>query len=82
MRIDVLVFDGFAEVGVIATYAVFANARGRGMPVEPRLVTADGAREVTGCYGTKYGDLSLWDPASARVLASPAGGSRRRSSVV
>ena len=73
MRIDVLVFEGFAEVDVVATYAVFANARGRGMPVEPRLVTADGAREVTGCYGTKYGDLSLWDPASARVLAVSGG---------
>ncbi|MEV6410645.1 hypothetical protein [Kribbella sp. NPDC051718] len=33
MRIDVLVFDGFAEVDVLATYAVFANAKARVLAV-------------------------------------------------
>jgi transcriptional regulator GlxA family with amidase domain len=73
MRIDVLVFDGFAEVDALATYAVFANAKGRGLAVEPALVTADGSREVTGCYGTKFADLQPWDPSSARVLAVSGG---------
>ncbi|WP_166678648.1 hypothetical protein [Kribbella voronezhensis] len=73
MRIDVLAFDGFAEVDALATYAVFANARRRGLPVEAALVTADGATEVTGCYGTKYADLVPWDPSSARVLAVSGG---------
>ncbi|MEU4391672.1 DJ-1/PfpI family protein [Kribbella sp. NPDC023855] len=73
MRIDVLMFEGVAEVDALATYAVFANARSRGLEVEPRLVTADGAREVTGCYGTKFADLERWDPSSARVLAVSGG---------
>ena len=73
MRIDVLMFDGVAEVDALATYAVFANARSRGLPVEPALVTADGATEVTGCYGTKFADLKPWDPATARVLAISGG---------
>jgi transcriptional regulator GlxA family with amidase domain len=73
MRIDVLMFDGVAEVDALATYAVFANARRRGLPVEPALVTADGAREVTGCYGTKFADLKPWDPSAARVLAVSGG---------
>jgi transcriptional regulator GlxA family with amidase domain len=73
MRIDVLMFEGVAEVDALATYAVFANARSRGLAVEPRLVTADGAREVTGCYGTKFADLQPWDPSSARVLAVSGG---------
>lgn len=73
MRIDVLMFDGVAEVDALATYAVFANAQSRGLPVEPTLVTADGATEVTGCYGTKFADLKPWDPTSARVLAVSGG---------
>jgi transcriptional regulator GlxA family with amidase domain len=73
MRIDVLVFDGFAEVDALATYAVFAKARARGLVVEPALVTADGSREVTGCYGTKFADLKRWDPSAARVLAVSGG---------
>ena len=73
MRIDVLMFDGVAEVDAVATYAVFANARRRGLPVEPALVTADGTREVTGCYGTKFADLERWDPAAARILAVSGG---------
>lgn len=73
MRIDVLMFEGVAEVDAVATYAVFANARSRGLPVEPALVTADGASEVTGCYGTKFADLKPWDPSTARVLAVSGG---------
>ncbi|MFC0629320.1 hypothetical protein [Kribbella deserti] len=41
MRIDVLMFDGVAEVDAQATYAVFATAKTRlGLPLDPRLVTA------------------------------------------
>lgn len=73
MRIDVLMFDGVAEVDALTTYAVFANARRRGLDVEPRLVTADGATEVVGCYGTKFADLEPWSPETARVLAVSGG---------
>jgi transcriptional regulator GlxA family with amidase domain len=73
MRIDVLMFEGVAEVDALATYAVFANARSRGLPVEPHLVTADGATQVTGCYGTTFADLVPWSPETARVLAVSGG---------
>ncbi|WP_328990703.1 DJ-1/PfpI family protein [Kribbella sp. NBC_01245] len=73
MRIDVLMFDGVAEVDAQATYAVFATARMRGLPVEPYLVTADGATRVTGCYGTTYDGLRAWSPEEARVLAVSGG---------
>jgi transcriptional regulator GlxA family with amidase domain len=73
MRIDVLMFEGVAEVDALTTYAVFANARKRGLDVEPHLVTADGATEVTGCYGTKFADLVPWSPETARVLAVSGG---------
>src|SRR5690242_9876523 len=73
MRIDVLMFDGVAEVDAMATYAVFANAKRRGLAVDPRLVTADGATSVQGCYGTTIGDLEPWSPSTARVLAVSGG---------
>jgi len=73
MRIDVLMFDGVAEVDAMATYAVFANAKSRGLAVDPRLVTADGATSVQGCYGTTIGDLEPWSPTTARVLAVSGG---------
>ncbi|MFK4082598.1 DJ-1/PfpI family protein [Kribbella sp. NPDC020789] len=73
MRIDVLMFEGVAEVDAVATYAVFANAQRRGLEVDPRLVTADGATSVTGCYGTTFGDLEPWSPATARILAVSGG---------
>jgi transcriptional regulator GlxA family with amidase domain len=73
MRVDVLMFDGVAEVDAMATYAVFANAKRRGVDVDPRLVTADGATSVKGCYGTTIGDLEPWSPTTARVLAVSGG---------
>ncbi|MFI6673600.1 DJ-1/PfpI family protein [Kribbella sp. NPDC050470] len=73
MRIDVLMFEGVAEVDALATYAVFANAKRRGLAVDPRLVTADGATEVTGCYGTTFTALEPWSPDTARVLAVSGG---------
>ncbi|GAB3945105.1 DJ-1/PfpI family protein [Kribbella albertanoniae] len=73
MRIDVLMFDGVAEVDALATYAVFAAVKRRGVEVDPRLVTADGATSVIGCYGTTIGDLELWSPETARVLAVSGG---------
>jgi transcriptional regulator GlxA family with amidase domain len=73
MRIDVLMFEGVAEVDALSTYAVFANAKRRGLAVDPRLVTADGATEVTGCYGTTFAELEPWSPSTARVLAVSGG---------
>jgi transcriptional regulator GlxA family with amidase domain len=73
MRIDVLMFEGVAEVDALAVYAVFANARQRGVEVDPRLVTADGATTVKGCYGTTIGDLEPWSPTTAGVLAVSGG---------
>jgi len=73
MRIDVLMFEGVAEVDALATYAVFANAKRRGLEVDPRLVTADGVTEVTGCYGTTFAGLEPWSPSTARVLAVSGG---------
>ncbi|GAB3816417.1 DJ-1/PfpI family protein [Kribbella italica] len=73
MRIDVLMFEGVAELDALATYTVFANARRRGLAVEPYLVTADGRTQVTGCYGTTFGDLVPWSPETARVLAVSGG---------
>jgi transcriptional regulator GlxA family with amidase domain len=73
MRIDVLMFDGVAEVDALTTYAVFATARRRGFEVDPHLVTADGATEVVGCYGTTFGGLVPWSPETARVLAVSGG---------
>ncbi|ADB35344.1 ThiJ/PfpI domain protein [Kribbella flavida DSM 17836] len=73
MRIDVLMFEGVAEIDALATYAVFANAQRRGLAVEPYLVTADGATQVTGCYGTTFAELVPWAPESARVLAVSGG---------
>ncbi|MET9273818.1 DJ-1/PfpI family protein [Kribbella sp. NPDC003557] len=73
MRIDVLMFEGVAEVDALATYATFANAQRRGLAVDPRLVTADGATEVTGCYGTRFSGLEGWSPETARVLAVSGG---------
>jgi transcriptional regulator GlxA family with amidase domain len=73
MRIDVLMFEGVAEVDALATYAVFATAQRRGLAVDPRLVTADGAAEVTGCYGTTFAGLEAWSPTTARVLAVSGG---------
>lgn len=73
MRIDVLMFEGVAEVDALTTYAVFATAKRRGLAVDPRLVTADGVTEVTGCYGTTFGGLEPWSPETARVLAVSGG---------
>ncbi|GAB2633607.1 DJ-1/PfpI family protein [Kribbella swartbergensis] len=73
MRIDVLMFEGVAEVDALATYAVFATAKRRGLEVDPRLVTADGTTEVTGCYGTTFAGLEPWSPTTARVLAVSGG---------
>ncbi|TWD79736.1 DJ-1/PfpI family protein [Kribbella amoyensis] len=73
MRIDIHMYDGVAEVDALTTYAVFANAARRGLAVEPHLVTADGATEVTGCYGTRFGGLERWSPETARVLAVSGG---------
>jgi transcriptional regulator GlxA family with amidase domain len=73
MRIDVLMFEGVAEVDALSTYAVFANAQRRGLAVDPRLVTADGATAVTGCYGTTFAELEPWSPSTARVLAVSGG---------
>jgi hypothetical protein len=56
-----------------ATCSVFANARSRGLEVDPRLVTADGATSVTGCNGTGCSGLERWSPESARVLAVSGG---------
>lgn len=66
-------FEGVAEVDALSTYAVFANARRRGLAVEPYLVTADGATHVTGCYGSTFSDLVPWSPETARVLAVSGG---------
>lgn len=73
MRVDVLLYEGVAEVDALTTYATFANARRRGVAVDPRLVTADGAGSVTGCYGTVVADLETWSPETARVLAVSGG---------
>ncbi|MFF1815950.1 DJ-1/PfpI family protein [Kribbella sp. NPDC058245] len=73
MRIDVLMFEGVAEVDALAVYAVFANAKGRGVAVDPRLVTADGATSVKGCYGTTISRLEPWSPETAGVLAVSGG---------
>ncbi|MFC9689416.1 DJ-1/PfpI family protein [Kribbella sp. NPDC056951] len=73
MRIDVLMYDGVAEVDALAVYAVFAHAKRRGLDVDARLVTADGVTTVKGCYGTTFGELELWSPETARVLAVSGG---------
>lgn len=73
MRVEVLMFEGVADMDATLPYDVFARARILGADVEPVLVTADGATEVTGCYGTRYAGLVPWVPASADVLVVAGG---------
>ncbi|WP_116951249.1 DJ-1/PfpI family protein [Jiangella endophytica] len=73
MRIDVLMYDGIAEMDALLTFDVLARARVMGVDVAPALVTVDGRTEVTGCYGTGFAGLRGWDPASAGALLVAGG---------
>jgi transcriptional regulator GlxA family with amidase domain len=73
MRVEILMFEGVADMDALLPYDVFARARLLGADVEPVLVTADGATEVSGCYGTRYAGLVPWTPEEADVLVVAGG---------
>ncbi|NUP64891.1 MAG: thiamine biosynthesis protein ThiJ, partial [Nonomuraea sp.] len=73
MRVEVLMFEGVADMDTLLPHDVFCRARLLGADVESVLVTADGATEVTGCYGTLYGGLTEWTPERADVLVVGGG---------
>lgn len=73
MRAEVLMYDGIAEMDALLTFDVLARARLLGVDVEPALVTVDGRDEVTGCYGTRFGGLTGWDPERAGALLVAGG---------
>src|SRR5690606_32375107 len=73
MRVEVLMFDGVADMDATLPHDVFCRARLLGADVESVLVTSDGASEVTGCYGTRYAGLVGWTPEHADVLVVAGG---------
>jgi transcriptional regulator GlxA family with amidase domain len=73
MRVEVLMFEGVADMDAVMPHNVFRRANTLGADVESVLVTADGATEVTGCYGTRYGGLVEWTPEAADVLLVAGG---------
>jgi len=73
MRVEVLLFEGVADMDALLPHDVFRKARSLGADVESVLVTADGATEVTGCYGTRLSGLVEWSPETTDVLVVGGG---------
>jgi transcriptional regulator GlxA family with amidase domain len=73
MRVEVLMFEGVADMDAVLPHHVFRKAQALGAEVESVLVTADGATEVAGCYGTRYTGLVEWTPEAADVLVVAGG---------
>ncbi|GAA4922754.1 DJ-1/PfpI family protein [Stackebrandtia albiflava] len=73
MRVEILMYDGVSEVDAIMALHVFQVAARLDAPVTARLVTADGATEVTGADHTRVTGLAEWSPDEADVLLVSGG---------
>ncbi|MBM7787111.1 DJ-1/PfpI family protein [Tenggerimyces flavus] len=73
MRAQVLMYDGIAEMDALLPFDILARAKAMGVDVEPTMVTVDGQQEIAGCYGTRFGGLTAWDPDNADALIVAGG---------
>ncbi len=79
MNVEIVVFDGFDELDAIAPFEVLRSAAlVDGADIEVKLVTLDGADEVTGAHGLRMrADGQLGETPD--VLIVPGGGWNNRA---
>jgi transcriptional regulator GlxA family with amidase domain len=75
MHVQILLYDGFDELDVVAPYEVLQVAAAVGAPGRVELVTLDGAPEVAGAYGLRLRSQARLEPDSRPdLLLVPGGG--------
>jgi transcriptional regulator GlxA family with amidase domain len=75
MHAQILLYDGFDELDVVAPYEVLQVAAAVGAPGRVELVTLDGAPEVAGAYGLRLRPQARIEPGSSPdLLLVPGGG--------
>jgi transcriptional regulator GlxA family with amidase domain len=77
-RIAIVVYDGVDELDAIGPYEVLTNAAKAGANAEVRLVTLDGAGEVSGSHGLVFRTHGRLE-GSPDVVVVPGGGWNDRS---
>ncbi len=55
MRIEIVVFDGLDELDALAPFEVLSHGRRAGAAIDCALVTLEGARDVIGAAGLRFG---------------------------
>ncbi len=55
MRIEIVVFDGLDELDALGPFEVLRHGRRAGAPIDCALVTLEGARDVVGAAGLRFG---------------------------
>ena len=75
MHAQILLYDGFDELDVVAPYEVLQVAAALGATARAELLTLDGAAEVTGAYGLRLRPQTRLEPgARPDLLLVPGGG--------
>jgi putative intracellular protease/amidase len=75
MHAQIMLYDGFDELDVVAPYEVLQVAAAVGAPGRVELVTLDGAPEVAGAYGLRLRPQARIEPGSSPdLLLVPGGG--------
>lgn len=74
MKIQILLFDGFDELDVVAPYEIFQMAAAKGAELRTALVSLEGAREVVATHGLRIFSEAKLEIDTLDLLLVPGGG--------
>ena len=81
IKVQIIIFDGFDELDVIAPFEVLQSAKARGADIQSELVTLDEVSEIVAAHGLRVRpDVTIQLDQRPDILIVPGGGWGNHSS--